>query len=372
MLSKKSKTTLLSSIFSCLFFLLPLLLSAQNDVVGNGQQWSMEISNFRVLEQRKTNVVVQFDVTNTGKSDIDLPYNTPIGNIEIVFDDSLKKSQYAYYQHLIKEQLAEEELFLPVGLVKLDFQTEILLPKSGVSKKKKEDKKQIENVSVKDSVLVKNQVDTIVKTVQKPFQVDMENDPYLQLVSKADCFNFYKKDTSFYFISSDTLIYVVNDQYQRGIHTSKIEVTFTAKDSTIRFKEDVCGSKPDLVIDSVFVKKKNKKQVVLGFLVRNQGNQRAYLVGETPSIEDNISVKSYFSLLPKKTNGAIFVRGMYLDKEAKSVENQLLPSQKIWLEIEIPLKLKTKFAPYIVLEINGTNSIEECSVDNNFIAVKVE
>ena len=369
MFSKKSKTTLLSFIFSCLFFLLPLLLSAQNDVVGNGQQWSMEISNFRVLEQRKTNVVVQFDVTNTGKSDIDLPYNTPIGNIEIVFDDSLKKSQYAYYQHLIKEQLAEEELFLPVGLVKLDFQTEILLPKSGIFKKKNKDKKQVENAVVKDSILVKNQVDT---TENKELKTPKKDNFSYSSPNKAENFDFFKKDTSYSYFEYDTLAYVANNQYFRGIHPHKILLTFTAKDSILNLFEEMCFTKPDLVIDSFFVKKKNKKQVVLGFLVRNQGNQRAYLVGETPSIEDNVSVKSYFSLLPKKTNGAIFVRGMYMDKEAKSVENQLLPSQRIWLEIEIPLKLKTKFAPYIVLEINGTNSIEECSVDNNFIAVKIE
>lgn len=357
-------------LFILLFFKVFLpFLSAQNEVVGGGQQWSMEISNFKILEEKRNNVVVQFDVTNTGKSDIDMPYNTPLGNIEIVFDDSLKKSQYAYYQYLIKEQLADEELFLPVGLVKLDFQTEIFLPKNGVFKKKKSTQQDTNKIVILNEKIKQNS-DTLLLLKKDSLKVFSPFD--YRAKSKKEAFDLFKKDTSFMEVKTDTIAAFENYIAYQLFHEVRHTVVFSAKDSSVLLQYLGCHEKSDFVIDSVFIKEKTKKEVILRFLITNKSDKAAFLLGETPAIEDNISVKSYFSLLPKMTNGAIFARGMYTDKEAKSVNGALQPSQKMWLEIEIPLKLKTKFTPYIVLEINGTNTIEECYMDNNFIAVKVD
>jgi hypothetical protein len=310
-------------------------LKAQKEVIGNGQQWTLGVSNFKILEERRNNVVVQFDLTNTGKLDIDLPYNTPLENIEVVFDDSLKQSQYAYFQYLIKEQLANEELFLPVGLVKLDFQTEILLPKNNTFKSNQKSKNKAEKdftpipISTKKAEK-KDSTTSIMDTV------------------------FVQKDTSVYLLKEDSI------------------AVFSTKNTSNLIHSTPCLDKVNLKIDSIFIKKKTKREFTVHFLISNNSTKIVNFGGETPDLQDNISVKSYFSLLGKKTNGAIFARGMYIDKEVNEINKQLLPFQSVWLEMAIPLKLKTKFTPYAVLEINGTNTVEECSTDDNFIAIKID
>ena len=343
-------------------------LKAQQEVIGNGEQWSLEVSNFRILEERKNNVVVQFDITNTGKSDIDLPYNTPLGNIEITFDDSLKKSQYAYFQHLIKEQLANEELFLPVSLVKLDFQTEILLPKNNTFKNKKKERKDIVPTILNTNISEKK--DTIVNTILEKDSFQIATLKSLALSSsKNELYHRFKKDTSFYLTAEDSTSIFDKEKIVKSAH---YWANFTAKDTSIFLQKIRCAGKVNLQIDSVFIKKKAKKEVILAFLITNRSAEIVDFRGKTPDIDDNISLKTYFSLLDKKTNGAIFARGMYIDKDVQKINSQLFPFQSVWLEIEIPLKLKTKFTPFVVLEINGTNTVEECSTEDNFIAIKID
>jgi hypothetical protein len=307
------------------------LPSAQT-IVGNGRPYTLQISNVKILDRHRTNVVLTFDVFNAGKEDIDLPYNTPLSAVDITFEDSLKNTKYAYFEHLIKEQIVAEELFLPVGLVKTDFKIEIFVAENGKKQQKTSNKN-------KERILPKKPIDIVKKDTIISQNIDS------QLVIK-DTLLLTKIDTTTLLPKKDSLQKII-------------------------MLDNALCKQPDFVVDSIYLLKKDKKSVTVNFLVKNIGLNAAFLLGATPSLEDNFAIKAYFSLLPKKTNGAIFARGLYIEKEAENTDNALAKNQSIWITMTVPLKTKSKFTPYLVIEANGNNNIEECTTDNNFNALKL-
>ncbi len=370
-------------LFSLSFFCLQTFIFSQEEVIGTVQRWKLEVSNLKIVEKSRNNVLLQFDLSNSGKEDIELPYSPVIENIEVVFDDTLKKSQYAYFQHLIKEQLGAEELFLPLGLVKENFQLEILLPKTRTlkSEQKTENNEQrtVNNeqnlINNEKLIINNNNLDSIsvFKAVSLKDSVQRFNKiKYLNIFafSKDSLFKIFRKDSIFTINKIDSLWAKEGKKDILLLHSYPITYTFSTKDSMLT-TADIC-QKPDFIVDSCFILKKDKKNVKVKLRIKNIGNEQAQLLGQTPDIQDNVSIKSYFSAFPKYTNGSIFARGIYIDNEAKFIHNGFFPSQTLTIEFDIPLKNKSKFTPFIVVEINGNATIEECSVDNNFYFIKIE
>ncbi len=376
-------------LFSLSFIFIQTLVFSQEEVIGTGQRWKLEISNLKIVEKSRNNVLLQFDLSNSGKEDIELPYSPVIENIEVVFDDTLKKSQYAYFQHLIKEQLGAEELFLPLGLVKENFQLEILLPKTKSVKSEQRtvnseqrtvNNEQItvnseQNLINNENLIDNNNLDSIsvFKAVSLKDSVQRFNKlRYLNIFafSKDSLFKIFRKDSIFTINKIDSLLAKEGKKDILLLHSYPITYKFSAKDSMLT-TADIC-QKPDFIVDSCFILKKDKKNAKVKLRIKNIGNEQAQLLGQTPDIQDNVSIKSYFSAFPKYTNGSIFARGIYIDDEAKFIHNGFFPSQTLTIEFEIPLKNKSKFTPFIVVEINGNATVEECSVDNNFYFIKIE
>jgi hypothetical protein len=326
---------------------------AQKELIGTGQTLRLEVSNLKMIERGRTTALFQLDLMNIGKEDIDLPFNTPIENIEVVFDDSLNRTQYAYYQYLIKEQLGVEELNIPVGLVKTSFPLEIILPKEN---KKNNSIKVAKNVFSTDSSVVKR--DTfLLKKVKKYYD--------FSLFSKDSLYRFFKKDSNFVRLECDTFRVLEQGVFKKIPHCAQsFQYSFTTKDTSLAVKN--VEYKPDFRIDTCFVKKQDKKSCTIVVKCSNIGNVGVFMLGETPLITDNFSAKTYFSALQKYSNGAIFARGMYIEKETQNIGNYLQIGQQFSFEMEIPLKNKSKFTPFLIVEINANQSIDELTTDNNF------
>ncbi len=341
--------------FLCFYF----FVEAQNEVIGTGQTLRLEVSNLKLIERNRTTALLQLDLMNTGKEDIDLPFNTPIENIEVVFDDSLNRTQYAYYQYLIKEQLGVEELNIPVGLVKTGFPLEIILPKED---KKNKNKKTSQNVFSKDSSSVTK--DTFITKISN-------KDIDFSILSKDSLYRFFKKDTNFVRFVCDTFSIGHQNLAKKIPHcTQSIQYIFTVKDTALLITN--VELKPDFKIDTCFIKKQDKKTITIAVKCRNIGTVGVFMLGETPLITDNFSIKTYFSALQKYTNGAIFARGMYLEKETEDLGNYISVGQQFSFEMQIPIKNKSKFTPYLIVEINANQSIDEKTIDNNFYILSLQ
>jgi hypothetical protein len=127
----------------------------------------------------------------------------------------------------------------------------------------------------------------------------------------------------------------------------------------------------NFIIDSIWIIKQKSTSAILGFSIQNIGNQSIRLWGETPEAEDNLAIKAFLSSFDHYTNSSYFLRGLYIQDEANAIGGILEPMQRVTAQMNVSLKNKTKFTPYIVLEINALHSIEECNGSDNFKAIRL-
>jgi hypothetical protein len=120
----------------------------------------------------------------------------------------------------------------------------------------------------------------------------------------------------------------------------------------------------DLVFDTVYCIKQTSKMMLLHFVLRNVGDATAKLLGATDSKSDNLAVNVYFASGTKLTRGSLLADGIFFKN--KELENGLLmPGKRVWGEIEINLKERTKFNPNLIFELDPFQGIIECDKTNN-------
>lgn len=142
-----------------------------------------------------------------------------------------------------------------------------------------------------------------------------------------------------------------------------------ASQPVLQNPQDDC---PDLVFDTVFVSRYTDKMMTVQYVLRNQGNQAAQLLGPTKSRDDNMAVNVYFSGGLRLTRGAILANGEFVREGRETLDGLLLPGQQLHGNLDISLKNRTRFSPNLILELDPFQSVPECDRTNNVWGVKVE
>lgn len=302
-----------------------LLLSISMSYAQQSNPYILEISNLHIIETKKNNVLVSFDVFNAGEEDIDLPYQTKPEDIEIKYDVPSSSATLKGYQFLINEKLAKEDLHLAVGAAKADMRYKLPLQKKEVYR---------ESPIVETKILT---IDTLSQKIEEQY-VDIDK-----------------------WITADTTLLFFED-------LTIMDTIFAKSNVTPSPAIPACI---DLIIDSIWIVQQSKKTVTLRFSIRNIGNKDCEVWGDTPILADNLSIKAYLSSQPYYVNSAYMLRGLFISDEANEAHGILQSQHKITAEMELSLKAKSKFTPYILLEINALHNIEECnsSNQNNYTAI---
>lgn len=128
----------------------------------------------------------------------------------------------------------------------------------------------------------------------------------------------------------------------------------------------------DLIIDSIKLINRKGKNIKVEIEVQNIGNQEIKLWGKESSVEDNIAIKTFLSSHNRLLNSSLFLRGLYIHDEANNIGGILLPNQKLGLIMELNIKDKTKFTPYLIFEVNSLRSELECTFDNNLQFMRLD
>lgn len=277
------------------------------------KDYTLEISNLHIKEKNNKNITLTFDLSNSGNADIELPYATPFSTIEIVYEASDDAKKLIAYRYLIEEKLAKENIILPSGAVKSN-----LLMRFSIQKKE----------IYREKVNIPIATDTI--TTQKSVTID----------------------------NAITTTLLSTDSVEIG----KIILP------TQNIDTETCA---DLRIDSIWLLKLKGKYVTLRFSIKNIGNQAVKLWGDTPRIEDNLAVRAYLASLNHYTKSALPLRGLYIQDEAEAIGGLLDAQQSILVDMELNLKDKTKFTPFILLEINALQTIIECNMEQNISYLKL-
>lgn len=136
--------------------------------------------------------------------------------------------------------------------------------------------------------------------------------------------------------------------------------------------DDLRYREADLVFDTVYITHYSEKTMEVEYVVRNQGTQAARLLGGTPSRHDNLAVNVYFSAGLRLTRGAILAGGAYLREGKETLDGWLLPGQQLRGSLSFSLKLRTRFSPNLILEIDPFQTVPEQDKANNIRGVKVE
>ncbi len=125
---------------------------------------------------------------------------------------------------------------------------------------------------------------------------------------------------------------------------------------------------PDLILDKISVVKNNGKWVTLEYTLSNVGKGPAYL-GKSHSGQ-GIPLRAFLSSSDKISRGALPLGGGFVNyKDGK--ESELYPNDSYTGTLKLDIRKMTRFTPYVIINFDPFNSVDECDKTNNYGNVKV-
>lgn len=122
----------------------------------------------------------------------------------------------------------------------------------------------------------------------------------------------------------------------------------------------LCG---DLVFDTVFVQTRDAQNLVLHYVLRNNGPAplRFYSSRE----REVIAIQVYFVLGDHLTRGATLAASAFLPGSKDFPDGILPPGRRLEGDLPVDLAARTRFLPNLVLEINPAQAACETDLTNN-------
>ena len=128
-------------------------------------------------------------------------------------------------------------------------------------------------------------------------------------------------------------------------------------------EKEVC---PDLVLNSINVLKKSKNWVTLEYTLTNKGKGPANLGKDNNG--QGIALRAFLSSSENISRGALPLGGGFVDY---GKEGQLFPNNSHTGTLKLDIRKMTRFTPYVIINLDPFNVIEECDKTNNYGNVKV-
>ncbi len=136
------------------------------------------------------------------------------------------------------------------------------------------------------------------------------------------------------------------------------------------FDEDACG---DLVLIDLEVVETKKSQIIVAYKLFNKGDAPVSLLGATKNKNDNVAIKMYYSRDDELQRGDILIGGKYISNKAlKDKGGKLSAGETYAGTIKVSTKKKTSFTPFLILNVDAWETVQECDETNNQIALEVK
>lgn len=129
---------------------------------------------------------------------------------------------------------------------------------------------------------------------------------------------------------------------------------------------DACG---DLKFDTVYVRAMNNRTATVLYRLRNTGTRPVHLFARRKGNEISMAVNAYFTLSQRLTRGALLAEGIFLKQGRETLDGVVPVGGFVEGTLEVPLKTRTKFTPYLLLELDPFQTTDECDRRNNTKAV---
>ena len=126
---------------------------------------------------------------------------------------------------------------------------------------------------------------------------------------------------------------------------------------------------PDMVFKEVKILKKTKNYITIEYTLENIGKGPAYLGKDSKS--PAIAIRAFLSSSENISRGSLPLGGGFVTyNNGKSDELDVAGNFSATLKLEI--KKMTRFTPYVILNFDPFNVLEECNKANNYGNVKTE
>lgn len=127
------------------------------------------------------------------------------------------------------------------------------------------------------------------------------------------------------------------------------------------YSRDLC---PDLVVDSLVLVKRDKKNAYVSFQVKNVGKGAINVIGDPNNKSDNIVVGAYFSGTRKYSRGALLAGELFLTglEESKGI---LFPGQIMTGKMKVSRKKQSKYTKVLIIQVDSQGIVIECNETNN-------
>ena len=128
-------------------------------------------------------------------------------------------------------------------------------------------------------------------------------------------------------------------------------------------EKSVC---PDMILEDLKIIKKTPKWITLEYTLKNVGKGPAYL----DKSNQKIAMRAFLSSSENLTRGSLPLGGGFVTyKEGK--DGALYPNKSFTGTLKLDIKKITRFTPFVVLNLDPFNVINECDKANNYGNVKV-
>jgi hypothetical protein len=127
------------------------------------------------------------------------------------------------------------------------------------------------------------------------------------------------------------------------------------------YSRDLC---PDLVLDSLVLVKRDKKNAYVTFQVRNEGKGAINIIGDPRDKGDNIAIGAYFSGTKKYSRGALLAGQTSLTGLKKS-KGILFPGQMMTGKMKVSRKKQSKYTKVLIIQVDSKSIVIECNETNN-------
>jgi hypothetical protein len=300
----------------------------KNEKIYRG--YRLSLIHFRVENVSKKAISVRCDAVNTGRLPLDFS-DKKIAPFDLVIEMDTTEWPISLnnYQDLIEMAVAKAKINLTPGKIQKDLFLKLTLPEKTNPTSTKMEPKMVDKVDKTDK--------TAVQTVVLPDKS-----------TKIDI----KKTTK----TAESAPYPIE---KPAVLEKKVG------ESTLK------EALPDLIVDSIWVVKMTKKYVQMAFIVKNVGEGTARLGGvSNKKDDDNLALNVYFSSSKKLSRGAMLADGIFISE--KTAENGLLlPTERFYAEMKVPLENKTRFTQMIIFELDPFQTVTESNKTNNTKSIQL-
>jgi hypothetical protein len=342
-------------VFYAIFMCGCLSLSAQPGYNHNYTGQRLSIFGLKITDQSEKSFSIQYQIVNTGRESVALGKGKGMFQTLVVEFDSVNVPDFLHDRLAeIVETLVQEKLNLEPGVATKNQTLKVIK-----NKQKKLD------FGEKEKVVIEPKKDKVKKEKPKSEPEKPKKETKFEEI-EAKVVNLNPKPKS---QPSNPEKVETPVKKEQPVRIPPTESKVASIDKT--FENEVKGKCADLVFDTVYVVKQRKNSMILHFVLQNQGDATAKLLGTTDAKEDNIAVNVYMTSGLKLTRGSFLADGVFI-KDKETENGLLMPGKRLHGELEINTENRTRFTPNLVFELDPFQTVQDCDKTNNTKGILVK